>query len=120
MWAIYAYDADTTEFYSHNVDEMSGSEDFATGDAATSIFFENPTSTPNNGWSDGFNEDPIVTSLSRASSNGVWDYWYGEVLDDNKCDPGNLDPEDYMSGDLENGLTFDVATIDVDCATNTS
>lgn len=118
-WAMYAYDATADDFWSHTEDGLTGQETIATGTFDTSVFFENPTSIPDNEWSLGFNEDPTVdVAYSRASSNGVWDNWYDDTLFESSCYPGNSSTGDYMSGNLETGLTFDVSLIDTDCATD--
>ena len=113
-WILYAYNVSTGDFwYNSKIVENTG--DFQIGTPNTSIFFENPQ-TVNEGWNVGFTTDPVVNSAyERSSASGAWNYWSTEAKYAFNCDPGNLDWWNYISGNTQTGLTFDVSNIDSDC-----
>ncbi|HET8719612.1 MAG TPA: hypothetical protein VFM64_01285 [Candidatus Nitrosotenuis sp.] len=112
-WTLYAINNSKSEFWYHT-ETVSGTDDFLRHHT-TSVFYENPQDA-DDGWSAGFNEDPLVdNAYYRSVSTGVWDYWDSETADDINCHPGGQSASDYISGDSENGITFDVAEIDDSC-----
>ena len=114
-WIIFAGNIATGDIWFHR-QTVSGSVDFQTDTTLTSVFFENPNDVSQN-WAPSYSVDPTIdAAFVRLTSSGQLANWQNEVKSDSRCDPGLLTTADYVSGDLTNGLTFDVSDIQSDCA----